>query len=87
MQHYQSTQIRHIATYEPTKLRDVHNCLIAERMDMDKVMSKYLDANLWKMGENVNTEIWKKYKSLSKTYSQIVKSITLTEFYLKRTMQ
>lgn len=77
--------IPHIAAYEPSKLPIIHQELIMERMKLDKKFSTFLEKNEGKMGENVDTPIWRKYKENLKHYSQVAKDITMTEFYMKRT--
>lgn len=77
--------ISYIAAYDPVKLQTIYSELIHERMELDKKFSTFLRKNEWKMGEEVDTPIWRKYKKDLKRYSQIVKDITLTEFYMKRT--
>lgn len=75
--------ISSLAAYEPLKLPEVYQELISKRMELDKEFSIFLEDNEWKMGENVDTPIWQKYRTMGETYTRLARDILLTEHYMK----
>lgn len=76
--------ISKIAAYEPAKLETIYQELIVERMKLDKKFSEFLSKNEDKMGEDVGTVIWRKYREMNSVYTKVVKDLTLCEHYMKR---
>lgn len=59
--------------------------LLIERMKLDKFFSMFLDKFEKKMdADNVETPIWKLYKTKLKEYDSIQRSIKLSDYYLMR---
>lgn len=76
--------ISQVAAYEPSRLPAIRQELIVKKMELDKNFSEFLHKNEFTMGENVDTPIWHKYKESLKQYSEVTKSITQIEYYLKK---
>lgn len=67
------------------QIEDIYLDLINKKMKLDKFFSMYLD----KVGDDMdaddlNTPIWKLYKSKLKEYSELTKAVTVAEYYLKK---
>lgn len=75
--------ISYIAATEPERLSSIHNQLLMERMQLDKDISLFLDENTWTMGEDYNSPIWKKYKTMNNQYSGLVNQINQVEYYMR----
>lgn len=80
----ESYNISKIAAYEPSRLSTIYQELIKYRMMLDKTLSEFLHKNEDKMGEDVDTKVWRDYKAMNKTYSVVAKQLVITQFYMNR---
>lgn len=63
----------------------IKNYLVAERTVMDKWFDKYLEMFERKMStEDLETPIWKLYKTKSKEYSELNGIIKTADIYIKK---
>lgn len=73
-----------IAAYEPQQLPQVLASFIAERSELSKTLTSFLDAHVFHMGENTDTPIWKEYKTMGKLYDLLTRKIKVTQFYINK---
>lgn len=73
-----------IAVYSPSELPSLYQKLLVLRMELDRKFSDFLRENEFTMGEDFETPIWKKYKTMNREYTQVVNLINQAEFYLKK---
>lgn len=59
--------------------------LIAQRMLLDRFFSMFLDKFERKMdSEKPDTPVWKLYNAKSKEYTELQRTITIAEYYMKK---
>jgi hypothetical protein len=73
-----------IASYEPQHLPEVLAGFMADRSELSKSLTLFLDENTFKMGENTETPIWRQYKSMGDAYELLTHKINVTQFYINK---
>lgn len=59
--------------------------LLAERMHLDRFFTMFLDKFQRKMdSEKPDTPIWKLYNTKSAEYTELQRTITIAEYYMKK---
>ena len=71
--------------HDVESVKKIKSFLVAERTVMDKWFDKYLEMFERKMStEDLDTPIWKLYKSKSKEYSELNGIIKTADIYIKK---
>jgi len=66
-------------------IQTTYNQLLAERMQLDRFFTMFLDKFERKMdSEKPDTPVWKLYKSKSAEYTELQRTITIAEYYMKK---